>query len=80
MTGIPVWKRGMTLAHAVYALLEEAGLGKTPDGTRILGGDTDPATPGGHILHVIDPGGIAPEVSIPLADSIGTASWQRLAP
>lgn len=35
MTGIPVWKRGMTLAHAVYALLEEAGLGKTPDGTRI---------------------------------------------
>ncbi|MCK6683155.1 MAG: hypothetical protein L6R30_12145 [Thermoanaerobaculia bacterium] len=25
----------MTLAHAVYALLEEAGLGKTPDGTRI---------------------------------------------
>jgi four helix bundle protein len=32
---LPAWKRGMTLAHAVYAAADQAGLGQTDLGRRL---------------------------------------------
>ncbi|MEO6326047.1 MAG: hypothetical protein ABIT01_19080 [Thermoanaerobaculia bacterium] len=32
---LPAWKRGMTLAHAVYAAADEAGLSQTDVGRRL---------------------------------------------
>ncbi len=32
---LPIWKRGMTLAHAVYAAIEGAGLKETEEGQRL---------------------------------------------
>lgn len=52
----------------------------SPDGALLLGGDFDADEPGTFVLHLIDPTGVAPEESLPIAQNVGIVSWQRLAP
>ena len=48
-----------------------------PDESRILGYETIPTTPGAVMLGV-DPNQVLPPLEMPIGDSVGNVSWQRL--
>ena len=51
----------------------------SPDGTLLVGGVPDPANPSGWILHLLPVSNEGPIQAIPITDSLGYTTWQRLA-